>query len=1008
MKPFFSLLLVFSCISLSAQVNETQLRGPLEDAARKHGLSPADVDGYFVTTDYTRSGNTHVYLTQTVHGHEIFNAILQLHFSADGSVYSNSRFVADKTAKTNASVPSLDARTALGKAAEAVHISLKDQPLKTVPQAHPDRVWLLNETLFRAPVRSTLGYEHTDGRLLLAYKLIVEPRGTSDMYNIRVDALTGEIIRIDNRTRHCEDSRVHNTLTHAGTSALETAACQAPEKVGAVASYRAYPLGIESPLYGARTLFSGAENPAASPFGWHDDNGVTGEEYSITRGNNVYAYEDQQDNNFPGYSPDAGASMAFDYPLNFNLAPEQNMDAALTNLFVWNNFMHDVTYHYGFDEVSGNFQANNYGNGGAGDDYVHAQGFDGSGTNNANFGTPEDGMNPTMQMYLWYHTIGELLTVNSPAVIAGDYQTGGATFGPPPPATPITANLVLMNGTPPNTTQGCGAISNAAALNGKIAVADRGSCTFVEKAQNAQDAGAIALIVINNQGGGAMSMGGDDFGSVTIPCISVSQADGALIKAQLQSNVTVNGSVGGTAQDFVFDCNFDNGVICHEYGHGVSNRLTGGPQNVDCLFNDEQAGEGWSDFFAMVMTDVPGSSANQVRGMGNYASGDPANGLGIRPYPYTHNMAVNPLTYEDIDGLSIPHGVGTVWCSMLWDLYWDMVAVYGHSYDLYGQTGGNNKTIRLVVEGMRLQACEPGFVDARDAILQADQMLYAGANQCIIWKAFARRGLGFSADQGSSQTVGDETEAFDLPPGCSQNDVSFTASTTAICEGQTVSFQSQVIPSATSYEWSFPGGSPGNSTDPVATVTYATPGTYAVTLTATNANGTQSHTVPAYIQVSPDITFTVNTTPSGNGNNGSATVSVTAGTAPYHYSWSATPNIDANTYTGLAPGQYTVTVSNESGCSASQNFTIADVSGTEEYGTASLSVFPNPAENLLTVSADEPVLQLRITDLSGKTIRNATVNASQTSVDVSDLAAGTYLLHVQTASYTWVRKIVKK
>src|SRR5690606_7188110 len=65
------------------------------------------------------------------------------------------------------------------------------------------------------------------------------------------------------------------------------------------------------------------------------------------------------------------------------------------------NVIHDVAYQFGFDEAGGNFQENNYGNGGLGSDYVHAEAQDGSGVNNANFATPPDGQNPRMQMYIW-------------------------------------------------------------------------------------------------------------------------------------------------------------------------------------------------------------------------------------------------------------------------------------------------------------------------------------------------------------------------------------------------------------------------------------------------------------------------------------------------------------------------------------------------------------------------------------------------------------------------------
>ncbi len=64
---------------------------------------------------------------------------------------------------------------------------------------------------------------------------------------------------------------------------------------------------------------------------------------------------------------------------------------AITNLFYMNNMMHDIWYQYGFDEASGNFQENNYSNGGLVGDSVFADAQDGGGLNNANFGTPPDG-----------------------------------------------------------------------------------------------------------------------------------------------------------------------------------------------------------------------------------------------------------------------------------------------------------------------------------------------------------------------------------------------------------------------------------------------------------------------------------------------------------------------------------------------------------------------------------------------------------------------------------------
>ena len=117
----------------------------------------------------------------------------------------------------------------------------------------------------------------------------------------------------------------------------------------------------------------------ASPFGWHDTDGSNGAEFTYTRGNNVLAQEDQDGNNGNGDRPDGGAALEFDFPVDLTQDPSTYTDAATTNLFYWNNLIHDVWYHYGFDEASGNFQENNYGNGGADGDYVLADCQDGSG-----------------------------------------------------------------------------------------------------------------------------------------------------------------------------------------------------------------------------------------------------------------------------------------------------------------------------------------------------------------------------------------------------------------------------------------------------------------------------------------------------------------------------------------------------------------------------------------------------------------------------------------------------
>ncbi|HVM11664.1 MAG TPA: M36 family metallopeptidase, partial [Actinomycetota bacterium] len=124
----------------------------------------------------------------------------------------------------------------------------------------------------------------------------------------------------------------------------------------------------------------------------------------------------------------------------------------------------------------------------------------------------------------------------------------------------------------------------------------------------------------------------------------------------------------------------------------------------------------------------------------------------------------------------------------LWEVYWNLVAEHGFNPDLDDawNTGGNNLAVQLVMDGMKFQPCRPGFEDGRDAILAADRALTGGENSCAIWRGFAKRGLGYSARQGSSGSRSDGVQAFDLHPDCqAQAGVSPTSIAATVSEGGT-------------------------------------------------------------------------------------------------------------------------------------------------------------------------------------------------------------------------------
>ncbi|MBV6652767.1 MAG: M36 family metallopeptidase, partial [Mameliella sp.] len=526
-------------------------------------------------------------------------------------------------------------------------------------------------------------------------------------------------------------------------------------------------LPAESPIHGPRVIVENPADSVGSPFGWHDTNGVEGPEYTTTRGNNAHAYLDLDNSGqSQGDEPNGGDQLNFDFPMDLTLEPETYSDAAVTQLFYTNNAIHDMAYAYGFDEQAGNFQQNNYGNGGQGGDYIVAEAYDGSGTNNANFATPPDGSNGRMQMYLWSGGDGGLFQVNGPTPVAGTYEVVAAQFGAPITTDPVSGEALIADDGTAESSLACNPLENVEAMEGKVAIIDRGGCEFGLKALNAQEAGAIGVIICNFEDSSVGMAAGAVGAQVTIPVVSLGSTNCQIIRefAGQGLNVTFQIPDGG-GPEFI-DSGLDNGVIAHEYGHGISIRLTGGPSAVGCLGNDEQMGEGWSDFFSLITSVKPGDSGEMPRGIGTYVLRQQTNGSGIRRQRYSTDMSINNQTYDDIKGTTAPHPLGEIWTAVTWDLYWAFVEEYGWDPDLINGTGGNNMAIQLVMDGMKLQSCSPGFFDGREAIFMADELNYDGVHECLIWEVFARRGLGYFMDQGSANDRNDNTENFDALPTC--------------------------------------------------------------------------------------------------------------------------------------------------------------------------------------------------------------------------------------------------
>ena len=714
-----------------------------------------------------------VKIQQTYNGLPIFEAVATTAIRADNVVYFNDNFqksysrVADKVA-------SLDRKSAFLKAINKLNLTnLSDTQLIDFKDKEPGNVH---------STRSRLIYIKQNEDLILAYEFIFPEKESSNYWDVIVDANTGEILKKINLTVSCtfnKDPYSYETNYEIKKNeGLHNKNQSYNFNVPSSASYNVFAFPVEAPTFGTRSIVTNPWDLGASPEGWHS-NGV--ESFTYTKGNNVFAYNDIEDYDRPGHYVDGGVNLIFNSPYNVDSGYLDNEDAAITNLFYTNNMVHDITYKFGFNEAARNFQQNNFGKGGIGDDYVRAEAQDGGGTDNANFSTPPDGGNGRMQMYLWTPDYIQNLFYNSPSSATTRVAKSNiALFGFSLETSQVTADVAVAS-----VLDGCTALP-AGSLNSKIGLIERGNCTFTKKVKTAQDAGADAAIIFNSPTDTTLSaMSGSD-SSITIPSILIGNAEGEYMKTLISNGETVNVTLKDDIAKRIYrDGSVDNGVIIHEYGHGVSTRSTGdGYSCLDYSVTWEQMGEGWSDFLALMLTNRPGDDASVARGMATFAYDQMPNGVGIRPARYSPNFSINNYTYGSTNGMKffnflfglVPdvHSIGFVWATILWDLNWNYVAKYGYSSDVRANlNSGSARVLQLVMDGMKLQECNPTFVSGRDALLAADQISTGGENKCLIWKTFAKRGLGVNASAGSKTSIDDQVEDFTEPTECtlSTNDM---------------------------------------------------------------------------------------------------------------------------------------------------------------------------------------------------------------------------------------------
>ena len=810
MKKITLLTAFFVAVTGFSQSSKQKIQTYLDNNREKLRLTTQDVSDWVIESEVPGSGTgiTSTYVVQRHQGIEVFNAQSNVWIKGGSVLNMESNFRANVASRVNTTTPNLTVLQAIASA--YAKLGVTKSPNFSIVETLSNKSFKLNDGIdLEEIISAKLVYQTTkENQLNLAWGFQFYSPANGDLLDLRVDALTGAILEKNNLTISCNfGNHDHLASEKKAIFSFEKSVWNNSKAITAAApgtpgQYRVIPYNYTSPNHSPFELITTTGNLLACPNGWHDSNTLVGTntalKFTYTRGNNVWAKSDPTGDNETTVDPnvDGTAALTFDFAYGLQTSlPTTYTRASTTNLFYMNNIMHDVWYQYGFTEAAGNFQKDNYGRQGtagavnsATGDYVFADAQDGYSQttptlNNANFSTPNDGSRPRMQMFLWNAGAPptDYITVNGTSPLAGPMTATTNIFEGtdriPVPLAPngITADLVHYTNAPnpaPSNALGihnaCLAPTNAFDIPGKIALIRRGNCFFNGKVKAAQDANAVAVIIYDTipNNPQRLSMSSTGLLGITIPAVFISKEKGEALVAEML-NGPVNIKIEVPAGLYLYaDGDFDNTIIAHEYGHGISNKLIGGPVNSGCMTNIEQMGEGWSDWFGLMMQLKAGDSGPQPRTVGTYVENQPNNGAGIRQYPYSTDMTINPLTLSgsnnaDTSNTGYRYTIGEFWATVLWDLNWAYVNKYGFNADIYNGTGGNNKVMRLVLDALKLQACNTaGLISGRDLIFAAETATTAGADHDMIAEVFRRRGMGLNASSGDIALPGDQVEDF--------------------------------------------------------------------------------------------------------------------------------------------------------------------------------------------------------------------------------------------------------
>jgi PKD repeat protein len=207
---------------------------------------------------------------------------------------------------------------------------------------------------------------------------------------------------------------------------------------------------------------------------------------------------------------------------------------------------------------------------------------------------------------------------------------------------------------------------------------------------------------------------------------------------------------------------------------------------------------------------------------------------------------------------------------------------------------------------------------------------------------------------------------------------------------------------ATNFAWTFEGGEPGSSTAVSPFIVYNIPGTYPVSLIASNSQFSDTTTQVSYITVVeappiPSITA-----------NGAELSTNASGTLQWYLNGSPIANANASVYTATVSGAYTVGITGANGCESVSEVVDVVLTGIESATTAGLfSVYPNPAGAVLSIKSDAgELVQVCMRDASGRIVRTLSFSTGSQTIDMSAIAPGMYFITCAATQGTSTFKII--